>query len=231
MQTIYHILLAIHIAAGSTALITGMGAIVTKKGGKSHRLWGKIYFWSMLAVVFSAMLITFIKPILFLFYIAIFSFYLCYSGMASIYLPKKIIRPLFRYTYMPVTLISALCGLIMIYSGASSLIMSGAGMNIVQLTFGVILSLLSLNDLKRYFFKDGQKKGEHILLHIGRMGGSYIATFTAFFVVNIQFDPGYVPWLLPTVIGTPLITIASVRWKKKLTAKKITKPVMQLTRQ
>ena len=38
------------------------------------------------------------------------------------------------------------------------------------------------------------------------MLGSYIATVTAFSVVNFTFLPTTVRWLWPIVVGTPLIT-------------------------
>jgi uncharacterized membrane protein len=49
--------------------------------------------------------------------------------------------------------------------------------------------------------------------HISGMLGSYIAMTTALFVVNASSLPGYetlpifVYWLLPTIIGTPLIVL------------------------
>jgi hypothetical protein len=42
---------------------------------------------------------------------------------------------------------------------------------------------------------------------MGGMLGSYIATVTAFSVVNFAFLPTAVRWLGPTVIGTPLIVL------------------------
>jgi hypothetical protein len=36
------------------------------------------------------------------------------------------------------------------------------------------------------------------------MTGAFVSTVTAFIVVNIQMEPGWVLWLLPTAILTPL---------------------------
>ena len=57
--------------------------------------------------------------------------------------------------------------------------------------------------------------------HISRMGGSFIATSTAFLLVNIQIEPVWVMWLLPTIVGTPMIVLASRNWKNKLEGKKV----------
>ena len=43
--------------------------------------------------------------------------------------------------------------------------------------------------------------------HMSGMLGSYIATVTAFSVVNFGFLPTAARWLWPTVIGTPLIAL------------------------
>jgi hypothetical protein len=50
------------------------------------------------------------------------------------------------------------------------------------------------------------------------MGGSYISAVTAFVVVNFQFQPGFVLWLLPTAIGSPLIAMAIRKRRTKLSA-------------
>ncbi|HLP32398.1 MAG TPA: hypothetical protein VK202_02935, partial [Bacteroidia bacterium] len=42
--------------------------------------------------------------------------------------------------------------------------------------------------------------------HLGNMSGAYIATVTAFLVVNVDFiQPGWLVWLFPSVIGVPFI--------------------------
>ena len=46
--------------------------------------------------------------------------------------------------------------------------------------------------------------------HIAGMGGSYVALVTALLVVNVKPAPLYV-WLIPTIIGTPLIAAAIFR--------------------
>src|SRR5437867_9340159 len=43
--------------------------------------------------------------------------------------------------------------------------------------------------------------------HMAGMLGSYVATVSAFSVVNFTFLPIAVRWLWPTVIGTPLIAL------------------------
>lgn len=47
------------------------------------------------------------------------------------------------------------------------------------------------------------------------MGGAYIAAFTAFLVTNIQTEPVYLGWLLPTALGTPAIIYFQYKFSPK----------------
>jgi len=69
------VFLGVHITAGSGAFLLAPLALVTAKGGKAHRLWGKIYFWCMAVVASTALVMSIYRPILFLALVAIFSFY------------------------------------------------------------------------------------------------------------------------------------------------------------
>lgn len=60
-----------------------------------------------------------------------------------------------------------------------------------------------------------------IVKHIGGMLGSYIGVVTAVLVVNVSRIPVLnelpvlVMWLLPTIIGTPIIAAVSAKYKRK----------------
>src|SRR6202789_4702457 len=73
-------LLGVHIAAGSTAFVMAPLALLTAKGGKAHRRWGKIYFWAMAVVGSTALVLALYRPILFLALVAVFSFYAAFSA-------------------------------------------------------------------------------------------------------------------------------------------------------
>ncbi len=66
--------------------------------------------------------------------------------------------------------------------------------------------------------KDG--KQHWFFAHLTRMCAAYIATTTAFVVVNVNFLPQLVVWLGPTVIGSAGITYWTIVYKQKF-AKKI----------
>ena len=73
-------LLILHIGCGSIAFVCAPVALVTAKGGKTHRRWGKIYFWAMAGVASTALILSIVLPILFLALVAVFSFYAAFSA-------------------------------------------------------------------------------------------------------------------------------------------------------
>src|SRR5277367_579708 len=80
------VLLGLHIACGVIAFVCAPVALATAKGGKTHRRWGKIYFWAMAGVAASALTLSFALPIYFLAMVAVFSFYACFAAYRILYL-------------------------------------------------------------------------------------------------------------------------------------------------
>src|ERR1700744_693131 len=76
----FHCILLIHILGGTVALVIAPLAMLTVKGGGWHRRWGKIYFWAMAEVAASATVMCWLRSGIFLFLIAILSFYLAFTG-------------------------------------------------------------------------------------------------------------------------------------------------------
>ncbi len=74
-----------HVAAGFIALVMAPLAMITQKGGRQHRRWGRIYFWAMFVIFVSALVLVYFRPNFFLFMISILSFYGAFSGYRAIY--------------------------------------------------------------------------------------------------------------------------------------------------
>ncbi len=79
-ELLVEFLLVTHVAAGVIALVTAVIAASNKKGAKNHRRVGTVFFWSMLAIGVTAIPVTFVRPNPFLFFIALFSFYMAFAG-------------------------------------------------------------------------------------------------------------------------------------------------------
>jgi hypothetical protein len=200
MEITYKIALIAHIISGFTALFSGCIAIISQKGKKVHRNSGLIFFFSMLVVCVSATLISLLKHNQFLLHIGIFSFFLVYSGYRSV-INKSLLPNALDWCVLGIVIINCI---IMLFSA-----------KIVLIVFGGIGSFLAIRDAKLLYSIYKKKeipKNVWLIRHIGMMLGGYIATFTAFLVVNITIESlPWLPWLLPTIIGVPLIAF----WTKK----------------
>lgn len=213
--------LFIHIISGFTALISGTVTIFSKKGKGRHVLAGQVYLWSMTSVAITALYLSVVRPNIFLLLISIFSFYMTWSGYRAIHWKNK---PMDRIPYvfnLALTGGVALSGLVMI--GVP--VISWTGIKIapvvsqfgtILLVFGLINTTMAGLDLINLFRPSRGSKFWWMYQHIGRMGGAFISTVTAFLVVNITFLPDLVVWLAPTVIGSPLIGWATRKYRLKL---------------
>lgn len=218
MEIISKLSLIIHIAAGFTALVTGAIAIFTKKGGKAHISSGKVYYWAMTLVALTAIIISIYKNITFLLLIGIFSYYLTLTGYRSIKMKgQKLERPAAALDWV-VFGISLLTSLVMMVLSIMQLLPLPEAVGL----FGAIMLVFCWEDYKYFTQKTADK--QWLYRHIRRMCGAYIATFTAFLVVNIETEPAFIAWILPTVIGTPLIIFTIRKYKAKF-AKRDAPPV------
>lgn len=89
------------------------------------------------------------------------------------------------------------------------LFVRGESLGVALAVFGIFALQPSFEDYRNPLWPVGK---ERIVLHLNRMGGASIATVTAAFVVNIQTSPAFIAWLLPTIIGTPLI----IYWSRRV---------------
>lgn len=194
------IILYAHIAAGTLALAMGAIAAIAKKGGNLHIQTGRIFVVCMAITAITAIWLSVIRPNPFLLGIGFFTGYLVASGWNWARRIKISLRT--RYAKM-----LAFPGI-----GAAVYMLfqswNDGRINMVLIVFGTILLAMAIPDAFR------RKNPESpIRLHAGRIGGAYIAAFTAFLVVNIEW--GLIVWLGPTVVGTPLIFLALRRFEKR----------------
>jgi hypothetical protein len=194
MEFVYKICLVVHVISGFSALLFGIISIISKKGLKIHRISGLLFFYAMILVSSSAIIISLMKSNNFLFHIGVFAVFMNYSGYRSIQNKNLLANPMDWI----VLLIALINGVFMVLT-----------MNTILVVFGIINSILVFDDLK-LFIKAMRKieipKKAWLGRHIGMMLGAYISTFTAFLVVNIQnVQPAWIVWLLPTFLGVPLI--------------------------
>jgi hypothetical protein len=195
-----------HILAGFMAFFIAPVPLLTAKGGQTHRRWGKIYFWAMAVVAATAMVLALWRPILFLAFIAVFSFYFAFRGYRV--LSRK--RPLQGEGPRAIDWAAAVLALL----GSVALIVLGivrpspvwVQLSVVAIVFGVIGVAIAASDLWKFIHPPADQNFWWYA-HMGGMIGSYIAAVSAFSVVNFHFLPPAVRWLWPSAIGVPGIFI------------------------
>jgi uncharacterized membrane protein len=213
-------LLGVHISAGSTAFLMAPLALATAKGGKAHRRWGKIYFWSMAVVASTAIVLALYRPVLFLALVAVFSFYAAFSAYRVLFLKNLPRGQKVMWSDWGAA----------VFTFASSLALALLGvlkpaliqnLTIPSLVFGIIGMVLSGRSMWK-FVHPPQEKMFWWYDHLGGMLASYIAAWTAFSVVTIGrfVHGGWLIWVLPTAIGSPAIAFTTAYYKKKFTPRK-----------
>jgi len=203
-----------HILAGFLAFFIAPVPLLTAKGGKTHRRWGKIYFWAMALVAGSAMVLALWRPVLFLAFVAVFSFYFAFRGY------RVLSRKSPRQGQGPAAIDWSAAILALL--GSVALIVLGVvrpgpvwvRLSLVAIAFGVIGVAFAASDIWNFIHPPADRNFWWYA-HMGGMIGSYIAAVTAFSVVNFRFLPTVVRWLWPSAIGVPGIFIWVGYYRRK----------------
>ena len=203
MELTFRVFLFIHIISGTVGLLSGTLNMINKKGNKLHKKIGLFFFYGMLINGISALVVACIHFNIFLFIVGVFSIYMVSTAQRFLFLRGIHAGQKPKNGDWIVTISMLFFGLcFMIYGG--TLVAFSKNFGVVLLVFGIISLLMVKQDIAIY---RGNIKNTNywLLIHISRMVGTYIASITAFLVVNNTMLPGLVVWLAPGVLLTPLI--------------------------
>lgn len=219
MDVLFNTFLIIHIVSGSGGLVSGLINVIQKKGGKSHVIIGRIFAISMLTAGISSLVLAAIRPNPFLFVVGIFTLYLVGTGLRYIQRKGRIqINPPKPIDYF-LTAMMGIAGILLVVWGGQELI-SENWFGLVFISFGGIGLVFVRDDWEN--FRDTVSDPNHALIHhLRRMTAGFIASTTAFLAVNYQLFPDWIPgfliWLLPTLMLSPLIGYWSRKYTRKTT--------------
>ncbi len=209
------VFLAIHISAGAMSFLLAPVALATAKGGKQHKRWGKVYFWSMGVVAATAVPMSFFFPVRFLALVAVFSFYFAFSGYRVLRL-KELAR---GGNAEPIDWIA---GVVTFLTSALLAWMSWFRPQAIEVlpVVGVIFGFIGMSGAGGQLISFVRKPKEKMFwwyTHLGNMIGSYIAAWSAFSVVTLTRVVGnhWYVWLWPTIVGVPAITLTTAYYKRK----------------
>ena len=211
---VYIVLLVIHIAAGSVALLSVPVTLLTAKGRANHVLAGRVYTGAMTGVFVTALPLAVITSSVFLLFVAVFSFYMVFAGWR--FARNRRGRP------HPVDWVAAgimtLTGLGM-WGYGGVLALGGDSQWVTMVLYGAIALSFGLVDL-RFHSRPAGPGFRRIARHLTNMLGATIATVTAVAVVNVDTNPVWIPWILPTVAIAPLI----VWWNFRVAKRRLDRP-------
>ncbi len=197
--------LALHVAAGATALLAGPMAMLARKGRRAHRLSGRCYAAAMVVTAASALCLALATRNVLLLVIAVFSFFLVFTGWRA---PgQKRLHEAGQGARWFDWLVAALT---LAFSAGLFVRGSIAGGNVTELFFGAGGSILTLREMLQ-LTGCGVRDGDWLVRHMIGMSGAYIATVSAFAVVTLTALPRPVAFIGPTLIGTPLIVLVATR--------------------
>lgn len=211
------ILVWLHVAGALATLATGPIAMLTRKGGKNHRLAGKIFFWAMFDIFVTAIALLFNRFTIFLLIITVFSFYGALTGYRALYRKKG---------KADVTLLDRGAAVVTLVAGVTFLIWGAAVLfglfpsfpaayGGLGLGFGYIITGMARQDLVSFRGAPFNKRWWWYY-HMDRMCGAYIATVTALMVQTVSprlGDIGWVTWIAPALIGVPLVNYWIYRYR------------------
>ena len=206
-------LLYLHILAGFISLGIAYFLLFTKKGNKRHKKLGMIYVYGMSTIFVTAIPLSLLgefNP--FLFVIAIFSFYLAFSGYRQGRDRNGAREKIDKVLGVFITATG-----ILFYSMAVSLFLIEDSMWITSLLFGSIALVLGINDFRRMKIVERPNFYDRTNLHLNLMLAGTIATTTAFIVTIEPFATIWFNWVAPTIVGTPIIIYFSKRELAKKT--------------
>jgi uncharacterized membrane protein len=222
MRTLlYQILLALHVAGGFTALLTGLVAMIARKGGKLHHLVGRIYYWAMMDVFVTVVGICALFPTKtfyhFFLMLSIVSVYPSFSGERILRFKKKEARPAPLDRRAARVLLVSGIGMVA-YGGYLLTGKPQTFMAVLFFVFGAISIKTGRNDLRLFSGRLELEKMHWFYGHLSRMLNSYAAATTAFLVnIGPRLLPDAAPdwvqiilWTAPSV----LVGFAIARWTK-----------------
>ncbi len=224
MEQLSQVLLTIHIITGFCSILIFWLPMITKKGGRIHRISGEIYVYAMWIVVISAGLLCLknlcfqsYNSALFLGFLTIITANPLWYGIAVLKFKNTPDR-----TYQNILLIFNVAIFLFAIFMIGYNIFVLEGKNVLMFIFGG-LGLTSISEIVRKV-KSLPSKRNRIQEHAIGMITTAIAAYTAFFAFGGrtlfgEFLTGHwmiVPWVLPGVLGT----FANIYYGKKYASAK-----------
>ncbi len=221
----YPIPTIIHIIAGGILLLAGAVALLSKKGGKTHKFAGNLFFVFIIINSIGGAYMAFLAPRMLSVVFGVLAFYLAASSwltVKSVGAPTKILQ-------LSLFCVALIDGGVGVYLGceaaaaASGTIYEGASG--AYYFFGSVSLFAALLDLRMFIY--GGVHGVHrIIRHLWRMCFAFILATIALFLGQQQVFPVYIREMNILPIPTLLVFLSLIYWVLKVKFSK--KPVYHI---
>ncbi len=207
-------LTALHVGVGVLCLGLGPGVLLSRPGSAGHRTRGRLFLRLMAAMGVSAFLLLCLRFNSFFFVLAVFSYYLAFSGYRV--LRRK--SPERGDGARPLDWVGA--GLAALTSAGGIAANAAHVLPGDPVFVGTILGgtlLVSVYDLHR-FARPLSRLHRPMLWffeHMGKLIGAYIAIVAAFSATVLTFIPSPLRQLWPVLVGMPVMIALFIYYRRK----------------
>ena len=218
MEQVIPFAIYLHALLGGCGLLTGIGSMGVKKGGKLHKRLGKIFSVSMITSCIIILPIAWLPnhKSLFLFLISLFTIYLVLIGRRALTFKSRK-KPKAELIDLTISMTMFVFSLFMIGYGTYGFF-NKIPDSILYYIFGGLGLFLTIKNF--IFYKNFKKqKVAWLLTHLTHMIAGLIASITAFIVAGLKLWT-VAAWVLPSVIGTIYIIYWRLKTKGKIGQRK-----------
>ena len=220
--TTFGLILVLHVAGGATSLLAGPIAMAARKGGPLHRASGRLYAGAMACTAISALFLAVATRNRLLLVIAVFSFFLVFTGWRA--LDQKRLHEGCGARWFD-WLVAALT---LLFSAGLLAAGLATDRDATTVFFGILGCALAVGQMRK--LAGWVQPGSWMVRHMTGMSAAYIATVSAFAVVTLTFLPRPVAFIVPTLVGTPMIAWMAVRLKTAPRRRQVVDPAAAAVR-
>ncbi len=213
----HHQVVFVHSILGILVFISGLLQFILKRGGKTHRILGRVYLFSWIGLLVSG---AYIGGLLFTI-IGIFGFYYVLTGVRFAMLKGASVE-LFDKGVM---ILGGLFALSLLGYAAKILMSANQNFGIIALVFGLLFGMSTSQDIAKYIFNKPLNKKDFgqmnwFFEHSGRMIVSFIAALSAFASIQNVFGNTTVNFLAPILLGVAYMIYTEKKYVKEFKFKK-----------
>ena len=199
---ILDVLLIIHVITGLVALTSSPVALFTPKANWLHRVAGKIFVVAMTFVFVTAVILSSVKSIPFLFMLSFLSYYSVFAGVRILKLKNLTSDQRPKWYDWLANGLTLIAGVSFVFWGSYHWFYNGLQVVVIlAIIFGAVTIRVAYIDVAPFIWKPKEKQFWWFY-HMGNMLGGTAAAFTAFLTTiesRMEWDAPFV-WVIPLIL-------------------------------